>query len=175
MRGSLEGPILGIDPGLQCTGYGLIEETATRQWHLLCSGEIKTSTHDSLSKRLRILFDGFVAIITQHKPAEVALEEVFLAKNFRSALKLGQAYGVMLLASEIHHLPVFEYAPTTVKVAITGYGRASKDQICRMVVKLLNAPLMHLGEHEADALSVALCHAHHTQRRRQIDLANGAS
>jgi crossover junction endodeoxyribonuclease RuvC len=159
--------IFGIDPGIGHTGYGLIEK---RDQHLLrvTSGEIKTAPADPFSKRLKTIFDGLEAVLACHKPTAAAIEETFLAKNFQSALKLGQARGVALLVMQMHGLPIFEYSPTAVKLGIVGYGRASKEQIQQMVGRILNLSKPPTSEHEADALAIAICHAHSSTFHQRI-------
>jgi len=155
------GPILGIDPGITCTGYGLIEAVGDRLI-LVASGDVRPSPSDSFPLRLKEIFDGLNALLASHAPTGVAVEEVFLARNFPAALKLGQARGVALLVAATHHLPVFEYSPTQVKMAVVGYGRASKEQVGLMVSRLLNLSRPVASEHAADALAIAICHIHST-------------
>ena len=153
------GSILGIDPGITCTGYGLIEAVGDRLI-LVASGDVRPRPSDSFPLRLKEIFDGLNTLLASHAPTAVALEEVFLARNFPAALKLGQARGVALLAAATHHLPVFEYSPTQVKMAVVGYGRASKEQVGLMVGRLLNLSHPIASEHAADALAIAICHIH---------------
>jgi crossover junction endodeoxyribonuclease RuvC len=159
--------ILGVDPGIGHTGYGLIEQRH-QQLHSLTSGEIKTAPADPFPKRLKTIFDGIEAVMARHQPTVVAIEETFLAKNFQAALKLGQARGVVLLVMEMHGLPIFEYSPTAVKLGIVGYGRASKEQIKQMVGRILNLPQPPTSEHEADALAIAICHAHSSTFQQRV-------
>lgn len=150
------------------TGYGILEETPSGLI-LKRSGEIRTMTKDPFSKRLKILFDGLLKVIGQDLPTAVAIEDTFLAKNFKSALKLGQARGAALLAAESYQLPVFEYTPTAVKMAVAGYGGATKDQVQRMVSRFLNLPEALHSEHAADAVAVAICHAHSARFQEKVD------
>ncbi len=159
--------ILGIDPGIGHTGYGLIEQRHPHLHHIT-SGEIKTAPADPFSKRLKTLFDGLEALMARHPATAVAIEETFLAKNFQAALKLGQARGVVLLVMEMHGIPIFEYSPTAVKLGIVGYGRASKEQIKQMVGRILNLSQPPASEHEADALAIAICHAHSSTLQQRI-------
>ena len=159
--------ILGIDPGMGVTGYGVIEETSAGL-SLKRSGEIRTAPQHSFSKRLKHLFDGLLQVIQQELPSTVAIEDTFLAKNFKSALKLGQARGAALLAAEFHHLPVFEYSPTAVKMAVVGYGGATKDQVQQMVSRFLKLQKVLTSEHEADAVAAAICHAHSAQFQAKV-------
>lgn len=159
--------ILGIDPGMGFTGYGVIEESPAGLF-LKRSGEIRTNLQHSFSKRLKTLFDGLFQVIQQELPTTVAIEDTFLAKNFKSALKLGQARGAAFLAAEFHNLPVFEYSPTAVKMAVVGYGAATKEQVQQMVSRFLKLQKSLTSEHEADAVAVAICHAHSAQFQAKV-------
>ena len=152
--------ILGIDPGSRLTGYGIIEMHAGRAiW--VGSGCIRIKGED-LANRLRILVEGMAEILDQHQPASVAVEQVFMHRNADSALKLGQARGAAISVVAGRHLPVHEYTPTQIKKAIVGKGNAAKGQVQHMVKALLG--LSHLPQEDAaDALAVALCHAHTAQ------------
>lgn len=152
--------ILGIDPGIGATGYAVLDEREGGQFTLVQSGEIKTVARAPFPARLKCIFDRLLQVIIISRPGAVALEDTFHAKNFKSALKLGQAKGVALLAAETHALPIFEYAPTAIKTAVVGYGRATKDQVQRMVSQVLEVPKHIKSEHEADAVAIAICHAH---------------
>lgn len=163
--------ILGIDPGMGVTGFAVLNETPAGQLSLKRSGEIRTATRDPFSKRLKFLFDGILQVIDSDLPDAVALEDTFLAKNFKSALKLGQARGAALLAAEFHLLPVSEYSPTAVKMAVVGYGGADKDQVRQMVSRFLQLPSVLSSEHEADAAAVAICHAHSAKFQEKVRLS----
>jgi crossover junction endodeoxyribonuclease RuvC len=149
--------ILGIDPGSRITGYGVIDSDGTRSTHV-ASGCIRAKA-DEFPARLKQIFDGIAAVVAEHDPEQIAIEQVFVSRSVSSALKLGQARGAALAAALAKALPVAEYAPNTVKRAVTGRGHADKLQVQHMV-----RVLMHLtkppGSDEADALAVALCHAH---------------
>jgi len=162
-----EAKILGIDPGIGCTGYGLIAQNGDRARYMT-SGEIRSHPSDPFPHRLRVIFEGLVAVIALHAPSVVAVEETFLARNFQSALKLGQARGAALLAVALRDIPIFEYSPTAVKIGIVGYGRATKTQIKKMVQQILTLPSPPTSEHEADALAIALCHAHTLRYRERV-------
>ena len=147
--------ILGIDPGSRTTGYGVIEALPAVNRHI-ASGCIRVGDGD-MAERLRRIVEGLREVSDRYAPCELAIERVFVNRNPESALKLGQARGAALVA--VPDIPVFEYAATRVKQATTGSGRASKDQVQHMVRVLLSlseAP----GADAADALAVALCHAH---------------
>jgi crossover junction endodeoxyribonuclease RuvC len=149
--------ILGIDPGSRITGYGVIDVEGVRAAHL-ASGRI-VPVGEGIGARLRAIFEGVREVLETHRPQEIAIEDVFVARNAGSALKLGQARGVALLAGVLGDLPLYEYTPATVKQALTGHGRADKGQIQHMV-RLLLTLAQPPGEDAADALAVALCHAH---------------
>lgn len=166
--------ILGIDPGIGATGYAVLEEGIEGRFTLIQSGEITTVPRTPFPARLKCIFDRLLQVIASSLPTAVALEDTFHAKNFKSALKLGQARGAALLAAESHALPIFEYAPTAVKMAVVGYGRATKDQVQRMVSHLLQLPERIKSEHEADAVAIAICHAHTAKFRSRLAVSEGA-
>ena len=147
--------VLGIDPGSRVTGYGVIESAPAGNRHV-ASGCIRVAG-DDVAERLRQIVAGLREISDRYDPNEIAIERVFVSRNAESALKLGQARGAALVA--VPGLPVFEYAATRVKQATTGSGKASKSQVQRMVRLLLALPEEPRPD-EADALAVALCHAH---------------
>ncbi len=147
--------ILGIDPGSRVTGYGVIEAVPAGSRHV-ASGCIRVAG-DDMVERLRRIVEGLREVTERHAPSELAIERVFVSRNAESALKLGQARGAALVA--VPGIPVFEYAATKVKQATTGSGKASKSQIQHMVRVLLSLPETPRTD-EADALAVALCHAH---------------
>jgi crossover junction endodeoxyribonuclease RuvC len=152
--------ILGVDPGSRDTGFGVIQGEGERLLHLT-SGRIHAGRPLSLENRLRQIYDGLTALIKEHQPQALALEEVFLASNVRSAFILGQVRGVVLLAAAQSSLPVFQYAATTVKKAVVGYGQATKAQVQLMIEHLLG--LKVTNEHAADALAVGVCHHFHSR------------
>lgn len=158
--------ILGIDPGLRFTGWGVIAADGSRLRYL-ASGRIATPTDGSLSTRLRYLSEALDQMVAEHTPDEAAVEETFVNANARSALKLGQARGVCLVSPARAGLDVAEYAANVIKKAVVGAGHASKDQISAMVARLLpTAP--NVTADEADALAVAICHASHRQLRERL-------
>jgi crossover junction endodeoxyribonuclease RuvC len=146
--------ILGIDPGSRITGYGVIKVVGGKASYL-GSGCIRL-THDELSIRLKRIFDSVSEIITQFAPTEFAIEQVFMAKNPDSALKLGQARGAAIVAATNFDLPVAEYSARQIKQSVVGSGGADKTQVQHMVMTLLKL-------NAADALAVALCHIHTSQ------------
>ena len=151
--------ILGLDPGSRVTGYGVIEEIGRGKASLVSAGVVRTPDKEEFSLRLKIIFEGLREVIARHCPNEAAVEDVFAAKNVRSALKLGQARGVALLAAAQSGLPVFEYPPAVVKMSLVGAGRADKEQVRAMVARLLRCP-RDLPLDASDALAAALAHLH---------------
>jgi crossover junction endodeoxyribonuclease RuvC len=152
--------ILGIDPGSRATGYGVIEKKGNRLYYVTC-GVIRLSDKNSFSGRLKIIFDGLCEVIDSHKPAVAAVEDVFVAANPRTALKLGHARGVAVLAALHNGLQVHDYTPRMVKQAVVGYGNADKNQVQQMVRVLLQLSASPSAD-AADALAVAMCHANQT-------------
>lgn len=150
--------ILGVDPGVARTGYGVVAADGQR-FSAGGYGSIITAAHLPLAKRLRTIYDELRAMLEACPVEGVAIEELFLAKNPRLALSVGHARGVVLLLAEQHGLPVFEYAVTEVKRAVVGNGVASKEQVRYMVSKLLGLQEAPRVYDAADALAVALCHA----------------
>ncbi|QWV94348.1 crossover junction endodeoxyribonuclease RuvC [Geomonas oryzisoli] len=150
--------ILGIDPGSRKTGYGLISKQGNRLVHI-DNGAIFTQSAKDFPQRLEKIFTGLSAIIAEYQPEVVAVEDVFLAKNAMSALKLGQARGAAIVAAVNVGLPVHEYTAMQVKQAVVGTGRAEKTQVQQMIKALLNLPEV-AQEDASDALAVAICHAH---------------
>ena len=149
---------MGIDPGSRITGYGLISKEGNRLIHI-DNGAIFTQSAKDFPQRLERIFTGLSAIIAQYQPDAVAVENVFLAKNAQSALKLGQARGAAIVAAVNVGLAVFEYTALQVKQAVVGSGRAEKVQVQQMIKALLNLPEV-AQEDASDALAVAVCHAH---------------
>jgi crossover junction endodeoxyribonuclease RuvC len=149
--------ILGIDPGSRATGWALVDQEG-RHISLLHSGTIHLPEVADLSQRLAKLLVELEAILDQHSPLAVAVEDIFAARNARSALALGQARGVCLAVAGRRGMPVYAYPPATVKRAVCGHGRAEKNQIQRMVQVLLSLQ-RSLEENEADAMAIAICHA----------------
>ena len=149
--------ILGVDPGSRLTGYGVIRQSG-RQLTYLGSGCIRTAV-DDLPTRLKRIYAGVNEIIIQFQPDMFAIEEVFMARNASSALKLGQARGAAIVAAVNHDLPVFEYAARLVKQSVVGTGAADKTQVQHMVKTILKLPASPQAD-AADALGIAITHAH---------------
>ncbi len=159
--------ILGIDPGSRATGYGVIDQQGNRLLHQ-DNGVIITRSETPLAERLAQIYNQLEALIQQFSPDAVAVEQVFVAKNPASALKLGHARGIALLAGVKAGLPVAEYTALQVKSAVVGYGRAAKSQVQQMTRTLLALPEI-AQEDAADALAVAICHAHSHQLTDKIN------
>lgn len=151
--------LLGIDPGLRFTGWGLVEAEGNRLRHR-GDGVISTGAEASVPVRLRILYDALAALLAEHRPDEAAIEETYVNRNGSATLKLGYARGVALLAPALAGIPVVEYAAKSVKLAVVGTGGADKIQVQMMVRRLLPGAAIRRAD-AADALAVAICHAHH--------------
>ena len=158
--------ILGLDPGLGTTGWGLIAAEGNRLSHL-ANGEFKTSPASPLPARLAQIADQLEALLAEHRPDGAAVEEVFVNKNPQSTLKLSHARGVALMCAARSGLTVGEYAPRLVKKAVVGNGAAEKVQVHAMIGRLLPGVTI-AGPDAADALAVAICHAHHLASARRI-------
>jgi len=150
--------ILGIDPGSRITGFGIIETEGNRLRHV-DNGIITSNPNEPLAIRLKTIYDGVARVISGYRPEAVAVEQIFLARNPQAALVLGHARGTAMLAAVNAGLAVHEYSALQVKSAVVGYGRAAKPQVQQMVKVLLNLPEI-AQEDAADALGVAICHAH---------------
>jgi crossover junction endodeoxyribonuclease RuvC len=151
--------ILGIDPGLRRTGWGIVESDGVRLGYV-ASGHIVSTADEALAFRLRELFEGLCGVIASFKPEEAAVEETFVNDNARATLKLGQARGMALLAPALKGLKVGEYPPNLVKKTVVGAGHAEKHQIQAMIGFLLPKAKFESAD-EADALAIAICHANH--------------
>lgn len=151
--------ILGIDPGLAATGYGVLETDGQRSV-LLAYGSIATASGQPTPKRLESIYYDLSGLITRLKPDCLAVEKIFFNKNSLSVMQVGEARGVILLCGRLAKLDVYEYTPLQVKQSVAGYGRAEKHQIQQMVKILLRLEQIPRPDDAADALAVALCHAH---------------
>lgn len=155
--------LIGLDPGLRTTGWGVIEVSGSRLRHI-ANGLVTSDGKASTAIRLTQIYDGLAAIIAEHRPALAAVEETFVNTNATTTLKLGLARGAVLLAPARAGLDVAEYSANAVKKAVVGVGHADKTQIQMMVQRLLPG-VAFAGPDAADALAVAICHAHHSQSR----------
>lgn len=153
--------VLGIDPGSRITGYGVIHSEGSKLRYI-DSGCIRTESAQSLSEKLDIIYRGISQVIQLHSPQEVGVEQVFMARNADSALKLGQARGAAIVACTYNHLPVSEYSARQVKQSVVGTGSADKSQVQAMICHLLGLSKAPQAD-AADALGVAVCHTHMTQ------------
>jgi crossover junction endodeoxyribonuclease RuvC len=151
--------VLGIDPGTARLGYGIVERQGS-QLTMLEYGCVETTNDRPLEQRLLLIYEALTDLIETHHPEAMGVERLFFNKNVQTAMAVGQARGVVLLVGAQHGLPVFEYGPHEVKLAVTGYGRAPKDQVQRMVQLVLSMSQMPKPDDAADALAVAVCTAH---------------
>jgi len=151
--------IIGIDPGLRRTGWGVIDSDGVRLVYV-ASGHVSSDAGEDLAYRLRAIFEGLSSVIASFKPHEAAIEETFVNENARATLKLGQARGMALLAPAVKGLAIAEYTPNLVKKSVVGAGHAEKHQIQAMIGFLLPKARFESAD-EADALAIAICHANH--------------
>lgn len=152
--------VIGVDPGSRACGYGIVESTNGRMRHLT-SGTIKPPGDYSLAKRLESIYSGITEVIEQHSPTCMSLEQVFFAKNASSAIKLGQARGIALLAASSRGIDIYEYAPANIKLALTGNGRAGKLEVQKMVSYILGIK-DEMDTDRSDAIAIAICHLNNT-------------
>jgi crossover junction endodeoxyribonuclease RuvC len=151
--------VLGIDPGLATTGYGLVEGDGQRL-ELVAYGVVRTPAKTPIARRLLQLHDELAEILREYRPDEAAVEELFFSTNARTAIVVGEARGVVILTLAEAGLPIAEYTPLQVKQAITGYGQADKAQVQQMVSLLLNLRYVPQPDDAADALAISVCHHH---------------
>ena len=149
--------ILGIDPGTAITGYGVVEYLGNH-YKLVEYGTISSAKTEKPAARLNKIYNGIKQLIDIYKPDYVAVEELFFNKNVKTALQVGQARGVVLLAAQRKEVAIYEYTPLQVKQAVVGYGRAEKKQVQFMIKALLNLPEIPRPDDAADALAIAICH-----------------
>src|SRR6185503_16838079 len=152
--------VLGIDPGSQTTGWGVVEGDG-RRYSLVAFGSVRAPSSMKFSARLLRMCNGLEEVIAQHRPDACALEDAFLATNVKVSMKLGQVRGVVLLVAERAALEIHEYSPRLIKQTVVGYGNAEKHQVQEMVRLLLSLKIVPSPHDAADALAVALCHFHH--------------
>ncbi|MBF0130297.1 MAG: crossover junction endodeoxyribonuclease RuvC [Alphaproteobacteria bacterium] len=165
--------LLGLDPGLRVTGWGVIEAVGNRLRHV-ADGVIRSDAERPLAERLVQLHEGVMDVMDRHSPDEAAVEETFVNKNPVSTLKLGQARGVVMLAPARSGVPVAEYKPNLIKKTVVGAGHAEKQQVVLMVRMLLPGCLVTSLD-AADALAVAICHAHHRATALRMLTARGGA
>lgn len=163
--------IIGIDPGTICCGYGIVEVNGApaeggrqktisgRDPLYITSGDIRMSGKKSLPDRLKILYDSLQKVIAENRPSQLCIEKIFYHKSIRSALALGSTRGIVMLVAAENSMPLVEYNPTEVKMALTGYGRAEKRQVRDMVIRILRLDSSSdISEDSSDALALAICH-----------------
>lgn len=160
-KGSLK--IIGIDPGTRVTGYGIIEHV-NNQFQVIDYGCIRPPAKANLSERYLIIYNCLCQLLDLHQPHAAAVESQFMQRNFQSAVKLGMARGMAILATTQRSIPIFEYTPSKAKVAVVGNGKASKKQVQAMVQRLLMLSQPPQPEDAADALALAICHGQNAQR-----------
>lgn len=159
--------IIGIDPGLRCTGWGVVEAQGN-SLRFIASGTVKSNSKMDLASRLCQLYEGLEKVLHLHQPFEAAVEHTFVNKNAAATLKLGQARGIALLVPARAGLLVSEYAPNAVKKAVIGVGHGSKEQI-KLMVDMLLPKAQYDSDDAADALAIAICHVHNRAHRRILD------
>jgi crossover junction endodeoxyribonuclease RuvC len=159
--------VLGIDPGSETTGWGVVEGDG-RRYRLIEYGTVKAPPRERFAARLLKISDGIDAVIARLKPDACSVEEAFFAANVKTALKLGQVRGVVLLAAERAALDIFEYSPRLIKQTVVGYGNAEKHQVQEMVRVLLSLASVPSPHDAADALAIAICHFHHAGTQSRI-------
>ena len=161
--------IIGIDPGLRNTGWGVIESDGVRLIYV-ASGKVCSTSTDPMAMRLADLYRGLVAVLATYAPQEAAVEETFVNENAKATLKLGQARGIAMLAPAMTHIKVAEYTPNLIKKTVVGAGHADKKQVQMMVQMLLPKAEFDSAD-EADALAIAICHANHRSSPQALILA----
>jgi crossover junction endodeoxyribonuclease RuvC len=166
--------VLGIDPGLSRCGYGVVEREGRRQ-RAVAAGVLRTNPAETVPWRLAALRDDVRALLTEHRPAVVAIERVLFQVNVRTAIPVAQAAGVVMVEAVGAGCEVMEYSPNQVKQAIAGMGGADKEQVQRMVQTLLGLPAPLRPADAADAVALALCHLAYAPLRRRVDQSNRAS
>jgi crossover junction endodeoxyribonuclease RuvC len=162
--------VLGIDPGTAILGYAVVTDAERGALRLLDHGVITTSPRDEIGSRLQTLYEGVAEVIARHGPSDVAVEKLFFAKNVSSAMAVGQARGVAILAATQRGLPVAEYTPAEIKQSVATYGGARKDQVQEMVRVLLRLTDVLHPDDAADAAAIAICHSHQRAARARIAL-----
>jgi len=160
--------VLGVDPGTAISGYGLVTE-AEGQLQAVAYGAILTPTDWPLPQRLQKIYHDLTALIRKHRPTEGAVEQLFFSRNVKTALAVGQARGVALLALAEGGVPIHEYTPLQVKQSVVGYGRAEKTQVQELVRLLLGLDVVPQPDDAADALAIAICHVHSARMTRLIE------
>jgi crossover junction endodeoxyribonuclease RuvC len=161
--------VIGIDPGTAITGYGLVKDAGDGSLSVVDYGVVQTSAEQPMAQRLLTLHQQLLDVLTLHRPQSGAVEKLFFQRNVRTAISVGQARGVAMLALAEAELPITEYTPLEVKQAVTGYGGADKNQVQQMVRALLNLEDIPKPDDAADALAVAICHIHSARMQSLYD------
>jgi crossover junction endodeoxyribonuclease RuvC len=164
--------VMGIDPGSNCTGYGIVEEI-NGDLKVVHWGSVKTKPRQSFPEKLKLIYDELIATSREFNPDEVAVEDMFYATNVKSALKLGQTRGVAILSAVNEGKPVAEYSPLEVKQSVVGYGHAEKEQVQDMVTAILKLKEKPEPLDASDALAVAICHIHVATANSRLKAAKG--
>ena len=151
--------IIGIDPGFATIGYGVIDYTGNR-FRVIEYGVMTTPAHTPFSERLESIFDQVTLLLEKHRPDAISMEELFFNTNITTGIQVAHARGVLVLGAKKKNIPIYEYTPLQVKQAITGYGRAEKRQVMEMTRSILGLPQIPRPDDAADALAIAVCHAH---------------
>ena len=161
--------VLGVDPGSDKTGYGIVEVVQSR-YRVLHFGVISTGSAPTYPARLKLIHEELTGMIEQFRPEYASVEDIFYAVNVKSALKLGQTRGAILLSIELAGVPVFSYTPLEIKKALVGYGRADKLQVRHMICRLLGMKVEDIKTDASDALAAAICHVHTYQTSHVLNL-----
>jgi crossover junction endodeoxyribonuclease RuvC len=164
--------VMGIDPGSNCTGIGIVEEIKG-DLHAVHWNGVRTSPKQSFPQRIKLIYDELMLAMEKFQPDAVAVEDLFYSTNVKTVIKLGQTRGVALLAAVNSGMEVAEYSPLEVKLSVVGYGRADKNQVCDMVSTLLRLKEKPEPFDASDALAVAICHIHHAGLQQKIKQAGG--
>ena len=159
--------ILGIDPGFAITGYSIIDYIGNK-FKLITSGAILTEAGESFPLRLEKIYNELYEIIENFNPEAMAIEELFFNNNAKTAINVAQARGVILMTARIKKLSIFEYTPLQIKQAVTGYGRANKNQVQRMVKMILNEEKLPKLDDITDSMAIAICHAHSSKFAQKL-------
>lgn len=166
--------ILGIDPGMAILGYGVVEQIGN-SLKVIDYGVVNTPSDMKTSQRLTVLFEAVGQLIERYRPEAAAVEELFFNKNAKTALSIGHARGVAILAAALKGIDVYEYTPLQVKQAVAGYGRASKQQVQQMVRMLLGLKEIPKPDDAADALAVSICHLHSIALQKKLQHETGSA
>ncbi len=164
--------VLGIDPGTAITGWGVVGKEGS-ELTLVDYGTVRTSQDSPMPQRLQTIYGELGQVISSHQPAAVAVEQLFFSKNVRTAMVVGQARGVVLLAVADAGVPLHEYTPLEVKQSVVGYGKATKEQVQKLVQMLLDLDFIPQPDDAADAIAVAICHLHSERLERLLDQERG--